>query len=627
MSSPGRSPGRSLPVGAGLLGLGWMLAVGWPALAMLRAALAEPADEVPGGLTRPLTLALESLRLVGLTELFALPPGIALGWLAFRTDLPGRRRLVGLLGLVLFIPLPLHAMAWLGAFGNLGREQALGSRPWLTGLTGAAFVHAMAALPWVALAAGVGFLAVEPELEDAARLEGPGPFVFRRVSLRRSLRPLAAAALAVAVLTAGEMTVTDLITVPGPLRTYAEEAYTLAQLGLAQGQRAVRTTAPQLVVLALLVRLAAQGLNRLDPARALSARATAGAWPLGRWRRPLGLTVWLATALGLGLPLYGLAWRAGRVGAPARPGIGPSWSLAGLGGSLSRAAADLVDLGSLPLAPLGTALLRALVVAALVVLAGRTLGRRARDTSASRRWLPGLALVLGLLAAGLSLPAGTLPLLVQRLPRTYLFGSLLWAGLGACLSVALAWPLAWRAAHGRAAWAGLALLSLALLLAVPGPIAGLALKRAYVSFRIANQTPLLLTLAYAVRSLPYALLVLLPAARAVPATVLDAAAVDGLAPGPTARRVGLPWTRPALAAAGLVAFALALGELSAAYFTRAPGFEPVALYVWGLLHVGVESRLAGAGLILLALLAAIGALAAGALRRALGIGPDPGGGD
>ncbi len=66
-----------------------------------------------------------------------------------------------------------------------------------------------------------------------------------------------------------------------------------------------------------------------------------------------------------------------------------------------------------------------------------------------------------------------------------------------------------------------------------------------------------------------------------------------------------------------VSFALAIGELPAAYMVRAPGRDPLSIYVWSLLHMGVESRLAGVGLILLAVVAVVGLGASWALRRAL----------
>ena len=184
------------------------------------------------GLARPARLALETIGLVLATEAIALPLGVLLAILLFRTDLWGRRVMLALIALAAFVPLPLHATAWLGALGNAGRMQAIGVRPILVGRFGAAVVHALAALPWVVLLAGVGLCAVEPELEESARLDF-GPWrVLTRVTLRRAVGAIAAAALAVAVLTAGDMTVTDLLQV----RTYAEEAYRPVHPGTGAGR-------------------------------------------------------------------------------------------------------------------------------------------------------------------------------------------------------------------------------------------------------------------------------------------------------------------------------------------------------------------------------------------------------
>ena len=181
--------------------------VGWPALATVREAsqaLANSDDALPGSgtaldaanwtgilresgnLTRPVALALESATLVLETEAIALPLGLLLAFLLLRTDPFGGRLLLGLIVLAAFVPLPLHATAWLGAFGNAGRLQLFGWQPILVG-AGPAFVHAMATLPWVVLIAGMGLCAVEPELEESALLDYGPIRVLRTVTLRRAL--------------------------------------------------------------------------------------------------------------------------------------------------------------------------------------------------------------------------------------------------------------------------------------------------------------------------------------------------------------------------------------------------------------------------------------------------------
>ncbi|HEX8201068.1 MAG TPA: iron ABC transporter permease, partial [Isosphaeraceae bacterium] len=374
-----------------------LLVLGWPAAATVREAwrgsgsapgggLIDPFPGAGGGaaaLIRPLGLAAETAGLVFLTELLALPAGVALALALFRTDLGGRRGLIGLLALAALVPMPLHAIAWIGGFGNLGRSQALGSGPVLVGLPGAAVVHALAALPWVVLLAGVGLRAVEPELEEAALLDLPAWRVVIRVTLRRSVGGIAGAALAVAVLTAGDMTVTDLLVV----RTYAEEAYVQYQLGNGPGAAAA-VALPPLAVLGGLVFLAAWGLLRTDPARLPSADAGVRLWGLGRWRVPLGLVAWATVGNAVAVPIYAMTWRAGRVA--AAPGRPPRWSPRKLAETLG-----------------GTGEPRP----------GATPPRGAAGTSGG----------VGAEVAG---PLGE---------------TTLWAALGASAAVALAWPLAWKA--------------------------------------------------------------------------------------------------------------------------------------------------------------------------------------
>lgn len=536
-------------LGGLVLGSALMAVVGWPVLATAIEAARDVASGTAGDLevARPLSLALETARVVAATEAIALPIGLALAWLLFRTDLWGRRGLLGLFGLALFVPLPLHAIAWLGSFGNQGRAQAiLGLRPILVGWPGAAFVHAMAALPWVVFIAGVGLRGVEPELEEAAWLDLPAWRVVLHVTFRRAIGAIAGSALAVAVLTAGDMTVTDLLQV----RTYAEQAYLLAQRGIGQGAVAAEVALPAFAVLGVLVLVGAVALLRADPARLPTPANRARVWHLGRWRVGLGVLVVGLVGGAVALPIAGMVWRAGRVGGVARLGIAPHWSLAGLLGTLPRAWEDVIDPSTFP----------------------------------------------------------------EEFDRSPLIGSMIWAALGATLTVALAWPLAW-ACRGSRPWRWVTATVAALILASPGPVAALALKLAYRMVPIVADTPALLVLAYGLRTLPYALLVLWPALRSIPQDHLDAAAVDGLGPWRRAWRVALPMSRGAIAAAWAVSFALAVGELPAAFFTYTPGRLPLIVVVWGLLHTGVESHLAGVGLILTAVAGTIGLAAAWTLGR------------
>ncbi|MFI5457962.1 MAG: ABC transporter permease [Isosphaerales bacterium] len=528
--------------------------VGWPALATVIEATKslthpekalgasgsslDPAGSAElmresGGLARPVRLAKNTIGLVLATEAIALPLGILLALLLFRTDVVGRRILLAVLALAAFIPLPLHATAWLGAFGNTGRAQAFGVRPFLVGLPGAAVVHALAALPWVILIVGVGLSAVEPELEESALLDyGPGR-VLIRITLRRALGAIAASALAVAVLISGDMTVTDLL----QIRTFAEEAYNQYQLGRGPGEAAI-VALPPIVVLGTLILIVGLALGRFDPARLVSSFARARRWPMGRWRIAGGLLLVVLIGNAMALPLYSLLWRAGRVGGRATLGQPPTWSLAGLIGTLRYASAEI--------------------------------------------WEP-------------------------------LKASVLWTAVAATVAAALACALAW-AARRSIVWRLIALATLALTLATPGPVAGMALKLAYLAIPAIYDSPAMIVMAETLRSLPYSLLLLWPFLRAFPQDYLDTAALEGHGPWGLMVHVVFPLSRRPLLAAWAIAFAIGLGELPATNLAAPPGTEPMSVLIWGLLHTGVESHLSGVALIMLLAVAAAGLLATLAVR-------------
>jgi iron(III) transport system permease protein len=528
--------------------------VGWPTLATVLAAWRGSAGETGGGLIgpsasdleagrirRPFRLAAESARVVLATEAIALPLGITLALILFRTDLWGRRAMLGLISLAVFVPIPLHAVAWLGALGNAGRMQAIGGSPILVGWAGAAFVHAMAAIPWVVLLAGVGLRAVEPELEETALLEQPAWRVLAGVTLRRAVGALAGASLVVAVLVAGDMTVTDLLQV----RTYAEESYVQYQLG--QGAAAAVVSVPPLLLFGGLIFLAARGLLRSDPARLASAAVWGKVWRLGLWRVPLGLTVALSAGNLVALPLYGLVWRAGRVGGLASSGLAPRWSLAGLIGTLSSAFWDAKE-----------------------------------------------------------------PIKI----------GLFWSVLGASATVALAWALAW-VARKPGVWRWVVAAVVALTLATPGPVTGMALVLAYQPIPTIRDSPVMFVMADLLRTLPYAVLVLWPSIRTLPSEHFDAAALDGYGDWGQVRRIALPMTRRATLAAWGVSFALALGELPTTILVSPPGTRPISEELWSLLHTGVDSHLAGVAIVMLAVISTAGSLAAWGLGRVSLIRPAP----
>jgi iron(III) transport system permease protein len=582
------------------LALALMVIVGWPAIATVREASRAwmlrddivPATGISldqagsaallrdsGQIARPLRLAFETLRLVAATEAIALPIGMLLAFLLFRTDAWGRPLLLAVIGLSAFVPLPLHATAWLGALGNVGRAQAFGVRPILVGLFGAAVVHALAALPWVVLIVGVGFCAVEPELEESALLDYGPARVLMHVTLRRALGAIAAAALAVAVFTAGDMTVTDLL----QIRTYAEEAYLQYSLGRGPGGAAL-VALPPLVVLGSLIVLTGGVLGRFDPARLVSSFHRARLWQLGRWRIPCGVVLMGLIGNAAALPLYSLVWRAGRVGGRATLGRPPTWSLSGLMGTLQYAGAEIWE-------PLKASLVWTAIAATLAALLACGLAW------ASRRSMAWRIVALGTLALTLATPG---PVAGMALVLAY-----------RAIPVV---PDSPAIAVTFEALRSLPLGMLALLLVRPGPVAGMALVLAYHAIPVVYDSPAMVVMAETLRTLPYSLLMLWPFLRSFPQDYLDAAALDGIGPWGQVFRVVLPLSRRPLVAAWAIAFAIGLGELPTTNLAAPPGTQPMSVLIWGLLHTGVESHLSGVALIMLMVIAAAGLFALTAVR-------------
>lgn len=544
--SRGRWPGTPRLPRIGLVGL-LVAVVGWPAVAtVLSRWMDDGLGGVAGGLLDAAAYAGEeglavgpawqTVRVVWLACAIALPVGAWLATTIVKTNAAGRWLVSAALGVGLFVPMPLYAAGWLGSYGNAGRSQAIGAAPILVGWTGAAFVHAMAAIPWVALIVGVGLRGVEPELEDSARMDRPGWWVLWNVTLRRSLGAVMAAGLAVAVQTAGDMTVTDLLQV----RTYAEEAY--VQFGLGRPPWRVGLVAlPSAALLGALVGVGGWSLSRVEPARWETSRRRGWKLELGRRGRwALGLVTGGLVGVLAGLPVYGLVWRAGRVAGTAFSEEGPRWSAGGLGRTLVLSWDDVAS-------PLGAAVA--------------------------------------------------------------------WSCVGATISAGGAWAIAWVCRESRGVfWPWLAMASAAVMLAVPGPVAGMSLVMAYRDVAIVYETPAIVVMGYVVRSMPLALLILWPAVRLLPGAFLDSARVDGVTGWKLIARVALPWTVGPLAAAWAVAFVTCLGELPITNLVSPPGVTVVSQVVWTLLHTGVESHLAGVGLILLAVYGSISLAVVSLLR-------------
>lgn len=299
------------------------------------------SDQSPFG-SRWLELTLRSLRLSLMTICLALPPSLGLAVVIYRSQFLLAGSLRFLYQALIFLPLPVVATSWLGAIGNLGRSQAfgLGSQPLISGWIAASFVHALASVPLLSWIFGSVLLRTDSDLEAMARNEHPPLRAFLYSSLTQIRPAIWASALVVMILTAGDMTVTDLV----QERTFAEESYLQAQMG--DGLSAASRTALPPVLLVGLLMVFWFRRNRLwldQLGRANISQTRHRDWLDGTKAKLLGNLALVLTLMVWGIPFLALVWRAGRSGGVARLQQGPEWSVSALFHNLRGALPDIVE--------------------------------------------------------------------------------------------------------------------------------------------------------------------------------------------------------------------------------------------------------------------------------------------
>ncbi len=429
--------------------------------------------------------------------LVALGLATSLALLAARTDLPGRRVLLGLALLGASTPVYLWAVF---VFALVPIWAVSGSWGWCGVLYG------LTATPLVLLLLVRALRETDRALEDTALLDAAPRAVLLRVSLPMTRWPLLAGGLLVLWLVATDFTLSDLVVV----RTFTEEVYLAYQL-------APRSAVPLITALPVLV-------------------ACAG--------------------------LLGLAERCWR----------------------DRASHELARFGESPrVFRLGALRVPAGVVCGLLMLAA-------------------VAVPIAGLARRLEFGPRLLRGLAEVWPDAR--SSLLLGAIAATLLTLTALGLAWHATRrDRTAW--LTRAACVLLLATPAPVTGITLIELLNREPLAAvyDSPAIVVLAYFVRFLGLAVLLLMPALRRVPVDLVAQARLDGcgaaglwrhLAWPAGARTVGLVW---------VIQFVLCLGEVAASKLVVPPAVPLLSVRAFTLLHSGVYHDLAvlalvGAGLVL-----------------------------
>lgn len=178
-----------------------------------------------------------SAKVALLATLVALPPGIALGWLLARRDVPGKSLIETLTALPLVLPptaVGYLLLRLLARDGPLG-EPALGfDLDLLFTWKGAVLASAVMALPLVVRTARVAFEQVDPRLEAMARTLGLGPWrSFGSITLPLAANGLAAAGVLGFSRALGEFGATILVAgnMPGETQTLPLAIFSDLQVG------------------------------------------------------------------------------------------------------------------------------------------------------------------------------------------------------------------------------------------------------------------------------------------------------------------------------------------------------------------------------------------------------------
>jgi len=176
-----------------------------------------------------------SLRVAGVATLGGLPLALGLAYVLTRTRLPGRRALDAVITLPLVLPPVATGFGLLILFGRHGPLGALLAKfgvvlafHW----TGAALAGTVMALPLMVRPIRQAMEAIDPDLEDAARALGAGPWDrFFRVTAPLAAPGIAAGAILGFARALGEFgaTITFAAAIPGATLTLPADIYQATQ--------------------------------------------------------------------------------------------------------------------------------------------------------------------------------------------------------------------------------------------------------------------------------------------------------------------------------------------------------------------------------------------------------------
>lgn len=245
-----------------------------------------------------------SLVATGASTALAVVAGLPVAWLLVRSDIRGKDILSVLLLLPAIVPPHVGALAWIQVYGPAGLLARILPVPWnLYSPGGIITLLAVYGLPPVILFSATALRAVPPELEEAARAAGAGPWAaFRTAVLPAALRGICAGAATAFAGGLGNFGVPALLGIPANytmLTTYIYRQVTA--FGPTSLERAAALSALVLAPLIVMHRLEEAGAHASQAGT--DSRGSGALHRLGLWRPVAEALLWLLATVTAVLPL------------------------------------------------------------------------------------------------------------------------------------------------------------------------------------------------------------------------------------------------------------------------------------------------------------------------------------
>ena len=315
-------PPRTETLVAAALGLLLTVLVLLPMLAVLSGALREPdgfSIRFIGNVLASTRVLLNTLFVGAAATLLAVALGGGLALVLVRIATPGRAALEQLVILPLYVTPLLTAIAWSwlgsprGGILNMLGQATLGV-PTLVNLHsagGVVFVAALAYAPVAFLLTAGALRAMDPALEDCARIHGASAAAaFARITIPLVLPAVLGAAILVFVQAIGLFSVPAVLGMPSGFYVAGTEIYRLLNSYPARVGQAGAWGLVLLALTALLMWLQTVILNRRSYVTVSGKAFRPQILSPGRWGAALAGAAWLYVALAVILPVLTLVWAA-----------------------------------------------------------------------------------------------------------------------------------------------------------------------------------------------------------------------------------------------------------------------------------------------------------------------------